>query len=125
MEQYDWEDKNILIIENDPLNIKLFKDYFRKFSKSNIYIITDVTKLKQKLKNFEEIDLVVADIKLPNGDIFPHLEEIKKQLNCKIILQSAFYLQYDKRNFKNVYEWFSKPISFENFFDTIDKIFKE
>lgn len=124
MEQYEWKDKNILIIEDDQLTIKLFKEWFRKYSKSNVYIITNIFNLKQKINNFNSVDLVISDIKLPDGEIFPHLDEIKNLLNCEIILQSAFYLRENKKKFKNVYEWFNKPISRKELFNTIDNIFK-
>lgn len=124
MEQYEWKDKNILIIEDDQLTIKLFKEWFRKYSKSSVYIITNIFNLKQKINNFNSVDLVISDIKLPDGEIFPHLDEIKNSLNCEIILQSTFYLRENKKKFKNVYEWFNKPISRKELFNTIDNIFK-
>jgi DNA-binding NtrC family response regulator len=125
-EYYNWKDKHILVLNNNELNIKLFKHFFLKKTITNTYYLLDISNLENKLKNFNKIDLVIFDIKFPSNNILNYLYNIKKIFNCPIILYSVFYFENDFEKYKYlIYDWINKPINFDKLFEEIDNIFKE
>ncbi|MBQ3101383.1 response regulator [bacterium] len=118
---------NILIIEDNEINMKLFADILEAKSYS-------VTKIFDGKEGYEEIkkqkyDLVILDIQLPsmNGfEILEHLHDDAIELP-KILIVSAFAMEHEIAMAKQlgVKNYLTKPIDVMNFIGTVSAILSE
>ena len=79
---------NILLIED---NINIAKGLKYSFDKNNYNLIlkTSIKEVKEYLKNNTDIDLIILDITLPDGDGFELFENTIKALNIPTIFLTA------------------------------------
>ena len=104
-------EKNILIIDSD---ISLKKVLLKALSNSKtiIHSVSSISEAWVKIsKNF--YDLVITDVKLPDGDGLELVEKLtEKKTNTKIIIISAKnnLLTAIKANELDVFEYMPKPI---------------
>ena len=92
---YSWDNKTILIAEDDDSNFRFFT---MTLSDTKIKIIRakNGTEAIEKSKN-ENFDIILMDIKMPEMDGLKATEIIKSQNpNLPIIAQTAFALENDK-----------------------------
>ncbi len=115
---------NILIIEDNEINMKLFADILEAKSYS-------VTKIFDGKEGYEEIkkqkyDLVILDIQLPsmNGfEILEHLHDDAIELP-NILVVSAFAMEHEIAMAKQlgVKNYITKPIDVMNFIGVVSAI---
>jgi len=85
--------KNVLVVEDNKEFIELLKDYFKNNPSINIkYTSNDGEEGIKKLRdNYNDIDLVLLDLVLPNRDGICFLEDAKKyDLDTDIIVMTSF-----------------------------------
>lgn len=112
---------NCLIIDDEPLAIKLLEDHiskvsFLKLAGSNINPLEALIALNQY-----PVDLIFLDIQMPqlNGIQFMQLLQNRAQ----VIITSAYH-EYAIDGFEhNVVDYLLKPISFERFFRAVEKAY--
>ena len=118
--------KKILIVEDNPVNMKLFAD---KKKKKNY----DVTKTYDGEEAYKKIkssayDLMILDIQLPVLDGFSLLKKLKGEniKYPKTIIVSAFAMDKDKQTAKMLgcENYITKPIDIMNFLATVEKLAK-
>ena len=115
---------NILIIEDNEINMKLFADILEAKGYS-------VTKIFDGKEGYEAIkkdnyDLVILDIQLPsmNGfEILEHLHDDAIELP-KILVVSAFAMEHEIAMAKQLgaKNYLTKPIDIMNFIGTVSDI---
>ncbi len=118
--------KNILIVEDNPTNMKLFADILEAKNYS-------VTKTYDGLEAYGVIkensfDLMILDIQLPELDGFSLLKKLKDEnINCpQTLIVSAFAMDKDKQKAKALGcdNYITKPIDIMNFLATVEKLAK-
>ena len=118
--------KKILIVEDNPTNMKLFADILEAKGYS-------VTKTYHGLEAYGVIkensfDLMILDIQLPELDGFSLLKKLKDEnINCpKTLIVSAFAMDKDKQKAKALGcdNYITKPIDIMNFLATVEKLAK-
>lgn len=119
--------KKILIIEDNPVNMKLFADLLTAKG-------YDIAKEYDGEAGYNAIlankfDLLILDIQLPKLNGFELLERIKNQ-NIempKTIIVSAFAMENEINTAKmyGVESYITKPIDVIKFINTVDEIVKK
>jgi DNA-binding LytR/AlgR family response regulator len=110
---------NCLIIDDEPLSIKLIKDYLLDLDEFNIVgearNAYDAVKILEK----ETIDLIFLDIEMPklNG-----LDFLRSILNPPKVIIISGYSNYAIDGFNlNVVDYLLKPVSVDRFLQAINK----
>ncbi|HIQ89420.1 TPA: response regulator [Candidatus Galligastranaerophilus faecipullorum] len=118
--------KKILIVEDSPVNMKLFTDILEAKN-------YDVTKTYDGKEAYEKIkssayDLMILDIQLPVLDGFSLLKKLKDEniKYPKTIIVSAFAMDKDKQTAKMLgcENYITKPIDIMNFLAAVEKLAK-
>lgn len=75
---------NILLVEDSESIIKGLKYYFEK-NNYNLYVKTTINDTEEYLLNNSNIDLIILDVTLPDGNGFELFKNIIKKLNIPTI----------------------------------------
>ena len=121
MENYNWENKTFLVVEDEESNFKLIQAVLRK-TKAKIIWVTDGKHAVEECMNNDEIDIVLMDIKMPIMDGFEATRQIKKfNKNLPIIAQTAYAMVEDRENslIAGCNDYVSKPIDIPEFLKKI------
>lgn len=121
----DWEDKTILIVEDDEISMEFLSELLLS-SKVNILTASDGSQAVQKCQENAEIDLVLMDIRLPILNGREAMLEIKKNRpDLPIIAQTAFAMSGDKEKYldSGFDDYISKPIIMEEILEKIAGFF--
>lgn len=119
-----FDDKNILIVEDDPSNYELLRAILRKTNASinwakNGYEALDICKKSQP-------DLILMDIKMPDMDGYETVSQLRKmKVSSPIIAQTAFARLEDENKILNsgFDAYLSKPIEKKKLFMAMNKLF--
>lgn len=122
---YDWMDKVILLVEDEPVCRLFFESVLRN---TNIVLLDAQNGVEaiSMVNNHPEIDLVLMDIKLPLMNGFDATRQIKKiRPELPIIIQTAYALNNDriKAIEAGCDDYLSKPIQIESLLEKIERIF--
>lgn len=119
--------KTILIVEDNELNMKLFRDLLEAHGYGTIETRNgaDVLRLARERKP----DLVLMDIQLPeiSGlDITRWLKEDAELRHIPVVAVTAFAMKGDEQKIREggCEDYISKPISVTNFIETVQKHLK-
>ena len=94
--RYDWSDKLILIVEDIEAN-HMFIAAALKRTKAQLLWAKDGMEAVDLCKEYETIDLVLMDIRLPKLDGYEATRRIKKfRPNLPIIAQTAYVMANEK-----------------------------
>ena len=113
--------KNILIVEDNELNMKLFFDIltYQNFDPDKAQ---DGIEAYEKIKN-TNYDLIILDIQLPKMDGFSLLKKLKDESikTPPIIISSACAMDSDKENAEQygIFAYITKPIDIKVFLNTV------
>ena len=116
--------KKILIVEDNDLNLKLFKDLLDAHKYETVE--TSDGNEAQPMAEKEKPDLIIMDIQLPNIsgiDIIRNLKADKKLKAIPIVAVTAFAMQEDDERILEAgcEAYLAKPISIDEFVDVINK----
>jgi PAS domain S-box-containing protein len=122
--QFDWSDMCVLIVEDDPINVKLL---VKILEQTNInYVVADTGRGAIDLyRTTPFIDLVLLDIQLPDIDGYNVAQELLRlNSEVKIIAQTANAFSEDKRKSLEVgcKDYISKPIDQSKLLKIIDNV---
>ena len=113
--------KEILIVEDNELNMKLFYDIL-KFQNYKPTKAMDGLEGYEKIKS-KKFDLVVLDIQLPKMTGFQILEKLREEKFefPPIIIASACAMDEDKKRAQalGVNDYITKPIDINNFMKVV------
>jgi two-component system cell cycle response regulator DivK len=116
--------KTILIVEDNELNAKLFRDLL--ISKGHRIIETREGKEAIRLANAEKPDLILMDIQLPEISGLDLIKMIKDDTTLNaipIIAITAFAMKGDEEKIRlsGCNDYLAKPISVATFLSTTQK----
>lgn len=125
---------NILLIEDNPGDIRLTQEAFKEGSKQiNLEVVMDGVEALKYLKQeagYEDKatpDLVLLDLNLPKWDGREVLKEIKSDPELRRIPVVVLTTSKAEQDVINSYDlhancFINKPVDFDNFFDIVQKI---
>lgn len=94
--KYDWSDKLILIVEDIEAN-HMFIAAALKRTNAQLLWAKDGMQAVEMCKEYESINLVLMDIRLPKLDGYEATKQIKKfRPNLPIIAQTAYVMSNEK-----------------------------
>ncbi len=118
----NWEDKTILVVEDEDINY-IFIEEALLMSNARLLWAKDGEEAIEFIKS-NSVDLVLMDIKMPNMNGYEATEAIKKlQPKVPIIAQTAFAISGEKEQILNVGcdDYISKPIKVETLYSVLNK----
>ncbi|MDA3780069.1 MAG: response regulator, partial [Bacteroidales bacterium] len=119
---YNWENKVILIVEDDESNYMLLEKALKK-SKATIIHAENGKEAVNIIKSDEKIDVILMDIRMPVMDGIEATQLIKQYNSAiPIIIQTSFTMSSEKeKGFKaGCDDYVTKPINMKELFATID-----
>ena len=122
---YDWTDKIILLVEDEPICCLFFQSALRN-TDSLLLLAHNGQEAVSMIQEHPEIDLVLMDIKLPVMDGLEASRQIKKiRPELPIIIQTAYSLNNERRKAieAGCEDYFVKPIKIEVLLEKIEHIF--
>ncbi|MCG8327493.1 MAG: response regulator [Chitinophagales bacterium] len=125
---------NILLIEDNPGDVRLTEEAFRESKKNvNLEVVTDGIEALKFLRKEEDYldkatpDLILLDLNLPKRDGREVLEIIKTDRHLKripVVVLTTSKAEVDILKSYDLHAncFINKPIDFDNFFDIIHRI---
>lgn len=123
----DWENKSILIVEDDEINYELLKTML-EFTKAGIVRAESGEDAIRLFSDHQNISLILMDIRLPGINGYQVLKSIKEQNPViPVIAQTAFAMAEDNRKCleQGFDDYISKPINRKLLLKIIQKQFNE
>jgi two-component system CheB/CheR fusion protein len=124
---YNWNNKVILLVEDDLINQEYFKTILMPFEVELLLCLSGEEAI-ECCKNEKNIDLILLDIRLPHIDGYETFKKIK-EINpiIPVIAQTAFAMPNDtlKCIEMGFSDYISKPINKKELFSKIDYIFSK
>lgn len=120
---YNFVGKTILIVEDESVNQFFFEMALKK-TKANLFFVSDGCEAVEMVKENDEIDLVLMDIRLPKMDGIEATLQIKKLFpEMPIIIQTANALPsvYESAMNSGCDEFITKPIKLETLLSLLKK----
>lgn len=116
--------KKVLIVEDNPLNLKLFKDLLDAHDLETVQ--TGDGREARPLAEAEMPDLIIMDIQLPyiSGlDLIRDFKADKNLRNIPILAVTAFAMEEDEERIRQAgcEDYLAKPIAIEQFIEKIHK----
>lgn len=111
---------NCIIVEDEPLAVKVLKDYIAEVSYLNLKgSFKDAIDATEYLRD-HPVDLIFLDIHLPKLKGMAFLKTLQKAPN--VIITTAYH-QYAVESYElNVTDYLMKPIEFERFLQAVNKV---
>ncbi|WP_286913400.1 hybrid sensor histidine kinase/response regulator [Flavobacterium sp. UBA4197] len=125
--KYDYlENKQLLIVDDDPMQLKLMEEIFANYPVS-VTTTTDASKVVALLKQ-NHFDLVLSDIQMPKMDGFELVEKIKQDASIREIPVIALTGKRDliQEDFirKGFITFHPKPIQLDKLLQQLQAIFE-
>lgn len=111
---------NCLIIDDEPIARKAIADYCKEvqFLKT-VALCKNVLQANHYL-DIQQIDIIFLDINMP---LLSGIKWLKGLKNSPIVIMTTAYEEYALESFKyNVLDYLVKPISFERFLISVNKV---
>jgi PAS domain S-box-containing protein len=124
--KYCWNDKKILIVEDEIANMEFLKVILGRTGAQLIKAF-DGNQTRENYKDLGSVDLVLLDIRLPDVPGYELAREIKNiRPDLPLIAQTAFAMTGDKQRCIDAgcNKYITKPIDRELLLKTIDEIFR-
>jgi two-component system cell cycle response regulator DivK len=120
--EYKWNDKVILIVEDEDLNFKVLESALAR-TNAKILRANDGLEAIRMVKN-QDLSLVLMDIQMPKMDGYLATKEIKK-INGKlpVIAQTSFAMSGEREKCieAGCDEYLPKPLNLAELLSIIDK----
>ncbi|MDA3911818.1 MAG: ATP-binding protein [Bacteroidales bacterium] len=113
--------RKILIVEDVRDNFVLIRAYLKNYLVDLHHVVT-ATDAKNFIEKNPDIDLIMMDIRLPDGNGIELTKKLRKnQILCPIIAQTAYADSHDKHLCLEAgcNDYLAKPIHKANFIDTL------
>ncbi|MEO5359943.1 MAG: response regulator [Nitrospirota bacterium] len=117
----------VLIIEDNPLNMKLAAEILRRSGYTVLEAVNAVDGIKAAKE--EQPTLVLMDIQLPGMDGLTATRLLKQDMetkHIKVVALTAFAMKGDEERMREAGcdGYVSKPIRYKEFLDTVSSFFK-
>jgi PAS domain S-box-containing protein len=120
---YDWKGKKILMVEDDPINMRFLAVMLLRTNAELLYAADGAEAVK--MVESHHIDLVLMDMQLPVMDGFEATRRIKQlNANLPVIAQTAMALRAEKQQCLDAGcdDYLSKPITRQQLYEVIDRL---
>ncbi|QQS50191.1 MAG: response regulator [Bacteroidota bacterium] len=121
----NWEDKTILIVEDDDISMEFLTELLAS-SKAKIITARDGRQAVNMCSEIENIDVVLMDVRLPMLSGIEAMNEIRiKKPALPIIAQTAFAMSDDREKYLQFGfdDYISKPILIDKLIEKINQLF--
>lgn len=121
---FNWQDKVVLVAEDIDSNY-LFIQEALSTTNAKVLWAKNGQEAVQMIRKFPEVDLVLMDIRMPGMDGFEATKVIKSLRDVKIIGQTAYAHDQEKRKCLDAGfdQYLSKPITLNHLLNTIEQAF--
>ena len=111
------------IIDDEPLAIQVVEDHLKHFDNFEIVGVFNNPLKAFGVLQLERIDVIFLDINMPQMNGFTFIEN----LNYKpLIVVTTAYREYAVKSFEwDILDYLVKPISFNRFLKTVNKIYQQ
>lgn len=126
MMKFDWQNKTVLVAEDEPANF-LFIEKIVKPTQANIVRAENGEEALELIKNTPNIDLVLMDIYMPGMDGFETTEKIRQlRPDLPVVAQTFYENQIEKEKVENAHfdDFISKPININKLLIIMQKYLK-
>jgi signal transduction histidine kinase len=123
----NWEDKTILIVEDDHINYQLLEVVLKRTGVNLLHAVTGMDAVRY-CREQPRIDLVLMDVQLPEMNGFEAIKLIKESHpSIPIIVQTANSLNEEKTRADEAgcQGFMTKPISLNKFMSEVDKFMQK
>jgi signal transduction histidine kinase len=123
----NWEDKTILIVEDDQINYQLLEVVLKRTGVNLLHAVTGMDAVRF-CEEQEHIDLVLMDVQLPEMNGFEAIKLIKQgRPDIPIIVQTANSMNEEKNRADEAgcQGFMTKPISLNKFMSEVDKFMQK
>ena len=123
----NWEDKTILIVEDDQINYQLLEVVLKRTGVNLLHAVTGMDAVRF-CEEQQHIDLVLMDVQLPEMNGFEAIKLIKKtHPEIPIIVQTANSMNEEKHRADEAgcQGFMTKPISLNKFMSEVDKFMQK
>ena len=123
----NWEDKTILIVEDDHINYQLLEVVLKRTGVNLLHAITGMDAVRF-CEEQQHIDLVLMDVQLPEMNGFEAIKLIKQtHPEIPIIVQTANSMNEEKHRADEAgcQGFMTKPISLNKFMSEVDKFMQK
>jgi len=127
MEAYAWNFKKILVAEDEETNY-LFIEAILEDTNAILIWARNGLEAVDKFNQYQDIDLILMDIKMPEMDGLTATQTIRRTNNTvPIIAQTAYAMSEDKSKCLNAgcNDYLTKPINHKLLLATIGKYFSK
>lgn len=123
----NWEDKTILIVEDDHINYQLLEVVLKRTGVNLLHAVTGMDAVRF-CEEHQNIDLVLMDVQLPEMNGFEAIKLIKQtHPDIPIIVQTANSMneEKDRADEAGCQGFMTKPISLNKFMSEVDKFMQK
>ncbi|HNX56864.1 MAG TPA: response regulator [Prolixibacteraceae bacterium] len=121
--EYNFVGKTILIVEDEAVSRLLFEKALKK-TKANLFFVKDGLEAVNMVRENDEIDVVLMDIRLPRMNGFEAVEKIKEiNPDLPVIIQTAYAMDSTKEEAQRLGcdDFVTKPIIIESLLNILRK----
>lgn len=112
-----------VIIDDERLAIEVIENHLKSFDNMEIVASFDNPLKAYPILEREKVDVIFLDINMPQMTGFSFIENLS---NKPLIVITTAYREYAVRSFElNVLDYLVKPIPFNRFLKTINKIYQQ
>lgn len=112
-----------IIIDDEPLAISVIEDHLKNFDHVEIVEAFNNPLKAYRVLEQEKIDLIFLDINMPQMTGFSFMENLS---NKPLIVITTAYREYAVKSFElNILDYLVKPIPFNRFLKTINKVYQQ
>ncbi len=117
--------QKILIIEDNPVNLKLINDILTAKGYTILQATTGIEGIETAQENCTEISLILLDLKLPDMEgieVIKSLKADKNTVEIPVIVVSAHAMESDIKATKQAgcADYITKPINIRDFWNKVN-----
>lgn len=121
----DWSNRTLLIAEDDEVSFKYLNLILSRKTNANVIWAIDGQTAVDICRQYDQIDIVLMDIQLPNMDGIEAIRQIKLfKPSLPIIVHTAnvFSEEYDRCFEAGCDDFIAKPVNLQQLFNKIDTL---
>lgn len=121
--EYDFVGKTILIVEDEAVSRLLFEKALRK-TRANLFFVKDGLEAVNTIRENDEIDVVLMDVRLPRMNGFEAVAKIKEiNPELPVIIQTAYAMDSTREEAQQLGcdDFITKPIIIESLMNTLKR----
>jgi len=119
---YNWQDKTILVVEDEHINFRYLQEILKK-TQANIIRAENGFEAIECAKN-NKVDIILMDIKLPIMDGYEATRQIRQfNKDIPIIAQTAYVMSGEEEKTKEAgcNDYLTKPLRIKTVLDALAK----